>query len=313
MKIAHVTDSHEDITGLKSAANALTAVGDCDLIIHTGDISNNCFEDSINNAISLLPTYAAIIGNHDSILQKALDPAGYRWEIQPTLKQKYNKYFLNRTPENVSIEKDKTWWYCNLKDVRVIGIDYTTRGDDYYDQWYWLESQLEDCERLDKPVFIASHAVSRKRIVRRESDFTAAKSLEYMLDSMYPDTLGLYPMQSKSYEIVVNHCDEHGLKVLAWIYGHEHADVLMTSDNNNKFPMIILGSSIHDPYNDVVRSNTPNYRDDAVVNVYEWSDDTDSLLITRYGECSCYSGCLRDFTAYDFDRSEFVSKEARGI
>lgn len=309
MKIVHFSDSHWDESGVDNLRKAINDLKDYDLLLHTGDICPNCFEDSFS-AFEKLPKFALTVGNHDMILRSALDPSGYRWEKQPTQEQAYNKFF-KRIKNLVTIKENTTYWYKELKDCMVIGIDYTARSDVYYNEWYWLDSLLKRCLENDTPVFIASHAFGRYKIIKLNFDFTCYNYAKEILGA-YPDTVGLYPFQQKAYDIVSSYADK-GLRVIAWVHGHEHADIAMTSNNANKFPIIVIGSTLHDEWNDTIRTNNSDYKKDVVMNIYEWNKNSDSLKVTRLGANTCSSGCYRDVMGFDYRRKEYVSRVARGI
>ena len=56
-------------------------------------------------------------------------------------------------------EENTTYWYKDIADCRVLGLDYTARNDVYYDEWYWLEDNLKYCLENKKPIFICSHQI----------------------------------------------------------------------------------------------------------------------------------------------------------
>lgn len=310
MRIAQVTDTHADAVGTYSALSAIRSIKDIDLVVHTGDIAFNTFSDSISYADVLKP-YALCIGNHDMLLSSGAISTGYRWEMQPTQEQAYQKYFSDNNA-NVTIERGTTYWYKDLADCRVLGIDYTARNNVYYNEWYWIETQLKHCLENKIPVFIGSHQICEFAIPQESCDFT--NDIYFHDWKQYAHYVGLsvYPFMNKSYELVSKYAND-GLKVICWIFGHEHADGAFISDNeNNKFPMICCGSGVHDSYNDVYRSRTTDYSTDAVVNLYEWYDSTQSLCITRIGPKSCSTGRFRSMIAFNYDTATFKAREARG-
>lgn len=309
MRIAQVTDTHADSIGTYSALSAIRSLQNIDLVVHTGDIAYNTFSDSINYADILKP-YALCVGNHDMLLSKGAISTGYRWELQPTQIEAYNKYFSDNSA-GVTIKPNTTYWYKDLADCRVLGLDYTARNDAYYNEWYWLEDNLKYCLENKIPVFILSHQICEFAVPQETCDFTNST---YFNDwKQYAHGTGfIYPFMNKSYELVTKYAN-NGLKVICWIFGHEHTDGAFISDNEtNKFPMICCGSGLHDKYNDVYRSNTPEYKTDAVVNLYEWYTSTQSLCITRIGPESCSTGRLRSMIAFNYDTSTFKAREARG-
>lgn len=310
MMVAQISDTHADTTGTASALAAIRSIRDVDLVVHTGDISHDTFSDSIEYADMLKP-FVVCVGNHDMLLEKGAISTGYRWDLQPTQEEAYQKYFRDNST-GITIEHGTTYWYKDLKDCRVIGIDYTARNDAYYNEWYWLERLLTECLSGNVPVFLCSHQICEYAILQETCDFT---NDTYFYDwTMYAHDVGLsvYPFMNKSYELVTEYA-ERGLKVICWIFGHEHADGAFISGNKkNRFPMVCCGSSLHDQYNDVYRSHTSNYVTDAVINLYEWSTGTQSLCITRVGPTACSTGRLRNMIAFNYDTGTFISREARG-
>lgn len=310
MRIAQVTDTHGDSIGTYSALSAIRSMQNIDIVMHTGDISWNTFSDSISYADILKP-YALCVGNHDMLLEKGAISTGYRWEWQPTQEEAYNKYFSDNSAE-VTIKPNTTYWYKDLADCRVLGLDYTARNNAYYNEWYWLEDNLKYCIENKIPVFIGSHQICEFAALQETCDFTNITYFKNWKQDAHHTGLSIYPFMNKSYELVTKYAN-NGLKVICWIFGHEHADGAFISDNEtNKFPMICCGSGLHDIFNDVYRSNTPEYKTDAVVNLYEWSASTQSLCITRIGPESCSTGRLRSMIAFNYDTSTFKAREARG-
>lgn len=310
MRIAQVTDTHADTVGTYSALSAIRSLKDIDLVIHTGDISWNTYSDSIGYADVLKP-YALCVGNHDMLLSKGAIPTGYRWEMQPTQEEAYSKYFSDNSA-GVIIKPNTTYWYKDLPDCRAIGIDYTARDAVFYDEWYWLEDQLEYCLENRIPVFIGSHQICEFAVPQESCDFTNDVYFNSWKQDAHNTGLSIYPFMNKSYELVSKYAND-GLKVICWIFGHEHADGAFISDNEvNRFPMVCCGSGLHDIFNDVYRSNTADYHTDAVVNLYEWYDSTQSLCITRIGPKSCSTGRFRSMIAFNYDTSTFKAREARG-
>lgn len=310
MRIAQVSDTHADSIGTYSALSAIRSLKDIDLVIHTGDISANSFSDSITYADILKP-YALCVGNHDMLLNIGVINTGYRWDLQPTQIEAYNKYFSDNSA-GVTIKQNTTYWYKDIADCRVLGLDYTARNNAYYNEWYWLEDNLKYCLENKKPVFICSHQICEYAILQESCDFTYDMYFNGWKQHAHNVGFSIYPFMNKSYELVTKYANA-GLKVICWIFGHEHADGAFISDNEtNKFPMICCGSSLHDIFNDVCRSNTPEYETDSVVNLYEWSTSTQSLCITRIGPESCSTGRFRSMIAFNYDTSTFKAREARG-
>lgn len=309
MRIVQVSDTHSDTVGTYSALSAIRSLKNIDLVVHTGDISADAFSDPIGYADILKP-YALCVGNHDMLLAKGVISTGYRWEMQPTQEEAYSKYFSDNSA-GVKIKPNTTYWYKDLPDCRVIGIDYTARDNVFYDEWYWLESQLEYCLKNRIPVFVCSHQICEYAILQESCDFTYDIYFYGWKQDAHNTGLSVYPFLNKSYELVSKYANA-GLKVICWIFGHEHADGAFISDNENKFPMICCGSSLHDIYNDVYRSDKADYSTDAVVNLYEWYESTQSLCITRIGPKSCSTGRFRSMIAFNYDTSTFKAREARG-
>lgn len=301
-----MTDSHQDYIGINNAILAINNEKNVDFVIHTGDVCASNFYDLPYNSKQI--PYAICIGNHDSHL------GSYNWSIKTTQENYYKKFFEpNLSTSNITIEKNTTYWFKKLKDCTVIGIDYTTRGDSFYKQWYWLENILSECLADKTPVFIGSHEIIHSLNPIKSSDFTCS----YYANSWKKSTIkegffGVFPMCYKSYEIVCKYADL-GLQVLCWVFGHEHPDMLFKSNNKNTFPMICCGSTLHDSWNNVFRSGVSgDWQNDAVINKYEWRKNDNYMLISRIGCKKATEGDLRDFIAFDYEKHEYISAEARG-
>lgn len=296
---------------MQNITDAIKSRDDIDFVVSTGDMCRDFFENDITYATNRLD-YACCIGNHDAIMGRATDPMGYRWEIQPTQKQLYEKFFAPyKNKMGITINKNTSYWYKEFEELAVISIDYTARGAAYYNQWYWLEHLLNVYSKKKKPIFIMSHQMYYKNKVVYNCEFTYN---EYYIAWNYyskKNSDNIYNFMIKSYDLVEWYMQNAGLKVICWIGGHEHADCAYYSVNNN-YPLFTIGSGLHDGYNDLTRTNNNNWRKDAVVNIYDYNPSSKSLVVTRLGSQSCYGGELRDMIAYEYDKNKFVSREARG-
>lgn len=306
-KMLHYSDTHNRANPI-AAAHAVRSTLNPDSFINTGDIVNDKFEDSITN--NEPNDYQLVLGNHDCILESGLDPNGYHWDEQPTQSQKISKYFTPLLNNNVPMEFDTenaTWWsypYSDFK-IMIVAIDCTVRGSLVTEQNQWLTDILEYCKQNDFSVIFASHMPPSNVPV-----ISCSWTDPFYYSSGYPDTTGFeafYPAVRSTYTILCNAAD-NGLNVLAFINGHEHADGLFNAGNVVKFPMISIGSTIIDSYNDLYRVDNVSNSSCPVTNLYEFNDISKSLVCWRYGAEYAHSGARRFMFAYDYVTREYTSK-----
>ena len=316
MKIVQVTDTHDDLAGCQHMASAISRVGNYDMLIVTGDIVPGYAAQGFSNLNSVTPTYALAIGNHDVWTSETQAGEPSSWDFTKRISQNsaYETYFKNnpKMDSTITIEPNSTWWYKDLPDCRILGLDYTVLGEQIANETQWLNNMLAECEQENIPILIASHHIGYNYVINETSDFTDPHRKNRLKEDaeLFKN---VYTFQKSGYDLIVDHCDNHGLRVIAWITGHMHYDMLLTSNNTNKFPIFILASTYHDEWTDLFRNQSGLWQNDAVVQSYEWDSINDTLLVTRYGTHVANTGCLREFMVYDCAANKIISGSARGI
>lgn len=299
VKILHISDSHGFALGMQDIV-AFSKAYPVDMFVHTGDICQDAFEDDITYAAP--QNYALTLGNHDMILRQGIDPSGNHWEQQPTQEQAYDKFFKNYyAANNLSIQAGKTWWYRDIGNVRVLGLNSCTMGAALTEQAAWLNTILEECMRGGKSVVVFSHYPDIRDTVYPCS-FTCEKY--YSKNGITGASDALYGGVAMFFDTVQAYYTR-GLKVLGWFCGHEHADAIVTSHG---FPVVIIGSMRIDDYNDLYRATT-GHTVRTIANLYEFDEELNVLQIFRIGADCKYSGAGRRLMlSYDLSERRVVAQ-----
>lgn len=294
-RILHISDTHAFSQGVSDAL-ALKEYVNPDIAVCSGDMVQDYYEQSVSS--DLLSSFACTIGNHDAILKAGTDPNGYHWDMQPTAAQEYEKFIK---PSNEPIDKvnGHSYWSADISDsITVIGLNDTALNDELSAQNTWLTDKLQRCSDEARKVIIASHYFPSTASVKKDATFTCKKYYKNYtnnveLNSQYPAILDIQ-----------TRLQEHKDLLLFSMHGHEHADAVGFSNYNNH---VIIGSTLIDSYNDVIRSNDA-YTSRTVANVYEISDDNPRYLtIYRLGANICATGIIRSMIAIDLQAHEVVS------
>ena len=305
--LMHWSDSHAMLAGTNAAISVLNSF-DADIKIHTGDICQNVFENDISYA-NLQSSYL-VIGNHDSLLSAGADPAGCHWDMMPTLKQKYEKFFKpyisNRT--NVVQNVNETWWYKRFDDKKVlfIGLDCCVDATTAAMENLWFGNQLQWAIENGYYVVIASHIIDQTRTPIFNGFTTGG--------TYFTGNWGVTSIDGKWYKMVkladttVHNYVSNGCKVILRIYGHEHPDAFFNYDG---FPSFCVGSTLHDSYNDVSRRDDANYTSCAVVNKYVFDSSLNTITMYRLGAGNSTSGFKRKMLCYDLTKKAVVSTCSR--
>lgn len=300
VKILHISDSHGFALGMQDIV-AFEKAYPVDMFVHTGDICQDYFEQDITYASP--SNFALTLGNHDMILKQGIDlENGNHWEMQPTQQQAYDKFFKNYYAANgITIQPGKTWWYRDLGNVRVLGLNSCTIGSALTEQAAWLNSMLDECMREKKSVAVFSHYADARDVVYPCS-FTCERY--YSENGISGTNEATYGGVSMFFNTVQSYYTR-GLKVLGWFCGHEHADAIVTSHG---FPVVIIGSMIIDDYNDLYRAYT-GHTVRTLANLYEIDEELGVLRIFRIGADCKYSGAGRRLMlSYDLNEERVVSQ-----
>lgn len=299
---AQISDSHMSGT-LDSATNLAKDLNNT-FCVHTGDISNNVFEDGIGAFDNTV--FVPIVGNHDALLKSGTTTSSYDWSKQPTQTQLYTRFF--KTCPLVSTHENTTWWFrvFETEKVMVIGLNNaiynaTVINEQRIRLQEWLNYALEN----DLGVIVFMHGTSITKFNVVDCVFTNPTKADSLAkttsnwNSMYPN---LTPLQNT----LLNFKG----KLLGIFTGHTHTDLFAytTKIDGTKVPYVIIGSQIISTSNNVSRSNkVANSFSSVLMNLYRYDKDLNSLQIYRLGADGCSDGARRKMLSWRYDKQDIVS------
>lgn len=303
------TDSHGYAVGSNYTNSCIGGIPDLDFAIHTGDVCRSSFSD--DSSYAQLSNSLFVVGNHDVVNSSGIGslPSGYDdWADQPSPSNIYTKFFQpNVAKWGVTMNEGETWWKKRFpeKNLCIVGLDSTTRGQQLVKQRAFLDKVLKECTDNNDKVIFASHFVEHG-IMPVPCCFTFLHY--YMHGGQWSDYSGWYPFINECMETVTNYVNNTGLKVIAWVCGHEHADAFFT---HRPFPVIVCGSTIIDSWNNLSRSEGNALTSRACMNLYEYDDELDTLRIYRLGADNATGGARRKMLVYDVGQRRIVSACSR--
>lgn len=311
-RFAQWSDPHGYTNGADLTNALIGSIPNLDCTINCGDTVHQLFGDDISYAH--LENSLFVLGNHERIINFNGD-----FERNPPsqmeLYQKFMQPYVNGWGVTINFSDYDTWWYKDYQSskVRVIGIDCCVHDALVDKELDWLQSLLDESRKLGYAVLIASHEIttaSSPTVV--DCNFTDRWYFEKS-GAGWPDTSNaeLYPLVDKAYK-AVNDFANNGGRVIAWLYGHEHADGIMLSRGiSNKYPHVIIGSTLIDRFNDTYRDNSTYNTSRACVNYFEYDDVLGSLRLYRFGADGCVGGQIRKMLVYDYVSESFVASCGR--
>lgn len=312
MRLLQWTDSHGDAASQSATAELFEDSTEIDLLIHTGDVVNNVFEDPLPATWNTCFT----MGNHDALMRSGAVSSGYQWNQQPTQQQKFNKYFANNSASAVmdfGPTHYATWWTYHFPDenVTVIGLDYTVINNAYNDEVTWLKSVIAECLANNTKIIVATHQMplgcveldcnfDNPRFVRSYGRLSSINQAQW------------YPFMQESAYMIWKACDWYGLQCLFWMMGHTHADMMFVSPTKVPFPMVTLTSTLiygavdSNVYSNLVRvNNTDDVRCPAC-NLYDYDTYRNTLQIYRLGGGRAIDGKMRNMIIWDYGSNKFI-------
>lgn len=318
MRILQWTDSHGDTVGSNMAINIFNSSTDIDMFIHTGDVCLNNFNDPLPSVWNTCYT----VGNHDAITYAGnFAPGGMDWTQQPTQAQKLNKFFLNN-PANSQMSRpapNATWWehYFASDNVLLLGLDYTVRGDILAQEVVWLKGRCEYAIDSNIPLVIATHQMP-SGCVELDSNFDNPRFVKQYGVASTIAFAQYYPFLEESAHILWKYCDWYGLKILWWMLGHTHADMMFVSPTRVPHPLITLTSTLMYPisndnpvddcrYSNLVRVSSPGYVENAACNLYDYNPQRNTLQIYRLGGGVSRTGKKRYMTIWDYNTNKMLT------
>lgn len=313
MRILQWTDSHGDTVGSNMAINIFNSSTGIDMFLHTGDVCLNNFSDPLPTVWNTCYT----VGNHDAITYAGnFAPGGMDWTQQPSQQEKVAKFF-SRSANGASTQMTRpnstaTWWHHDFKNdgVRMLGLDYTVRGSVFAKEVEWLKDQIEYALRNNVPLIIATHQMP-SGCVELDSNFDNPRFVKQYGVASTIAFAQYYPFLEESAHILWKACDWYGLKILWWMLGHTHADMMFVSPTRTPHPLITLTSTLMYPisnadpvddcrYSNLVRVSRPGYVENAACNLYDYNPQRNTLQIYRLGGRVSRTGKKRNMIIWDY-------------
>lgn len=311
-RFAQWSDPHGYANGADLTNDLIKSIPQLDCAINCGDTVYQLFGDDVSYAH--LENSLFTLGNHERIIEFVGD-----FERNPPSQQelyvKFMQPYVNGWGVTINSGDYDTWWYKDFDSarVRVIGIDCCVHDALVNKESTWLQATLDVAKSKGFAVLLASHEIttaSSPTIV--DCNFTNRWYFNKG-GGGWPDTSNaeLYPLVDLAYK-TVNDFANNGGKVIAWLYGHEHADgILLSRGISNKFPHVVIGSTLIDKWNDTYRDNSTYNTSRACVNYFEYDEDLGSLRMYRFGADGCLGGQLRKMLVFDYESEKFVSSCSR--
>lgn len=301
-KILQWADTHH-AGQISQCEQVISTASDIDAVIHCGDFPPGWFQQGIGSVN--LATTLCVIGNHDAINQSGADPAGYRWNDQPSQSSLRNRYISPiQSAFDVYSPDGATWWrkvYDSAK-VIVIGINDTALDSVADAQLSFVEESVKLAESENLAIVMVKHGPTSYSSVL-ECNFTVANALTGEV-AEFRDYENHYPKCNSYIAPLIR----SSAKVVCVLHGHDHWDVLgtITKVDGSKFPTIGIGSVLADGYNDVPRTSN-NTICDVVMNQIEWHPNQNTLEVYRIGSFGTKSGCVRKMLVWDYSTSSITS------
>lgn len=295
------SDTHQDNTSIAAAQAVFKTANGIDAIVHCGDSAFRYFEDGIG-ALDLNGTLT-VIGNHDAFTKNG-DSSQNKYK-QPTQAQMYNRYMEPLVRQGAECRSATTWWrkkYAN-KGVVIIGVNDTLNEDALVEEQYEdVKAWLDDAYANDLAVIMVRHSPTAYATVR-PCNWTALHAIneEPTYISEYRDW---YPKTDLVTSLIV----ATRAKVLCLLHGHDHWDSFQTIDKGDgMIPVIGIGSTYADGWNDVPRSNDASVKETYVLNHLRYDPILNTLSVFRLGSDESALGNARKMLVWSYDKNAIVA------
>lgn len=306
IKLLQWSDSHGYADAAQTAIRCAQSTPNLDFCIHTGDICNNVIEDGYSYAYPM--SYGFTVGNHDALLRAGADPSGYKWsEYHPSQQQMYNTFFKGQPVlDMVNIAEPNTWWYKDISNVTVLGIDCTAQEPYATQEAAWVKQHIDRCISNKRNIIFASHYMPPVFTILN-NNFTNYYSSTAHKSGIVENSMQYYPAIQKIYNEVVSGCNR-GANIILWMCGHTHFDTCAVSQTSNVFPCIamdctLIYANIY-AWNDTARSTSTTNPQNGCCNLYHI--DNDYIRIYRLGSAYAVSGKIRNEIIWSIKEHKFV-------
>lgn len=295
------SDTHQANTSIAAAQSVLKTANGVDAIVHCGDSAFRYFEDGIG-ALDLNGTLT-VIGNHDAFTRN--DDGSQNKYKQPTQAQLYNRYMEPLVRQGAECRSATTWWrkkHSN-KGVVIIGVNDTLNEDALVEEQYEdVKAWLDDAYDNGLAVIMVRHSPTAYATVM-PCNWTALHAIneEPTYISEYRDW---YPKTDRVTSLLV----ATRAKVLCLLHGHDHWDSFQTIDKGaGMIPVIGIGSTYADGWNDVPRSNDARVKETYVLNHLRYDPTLNTLSVFRLGSDESTLGNARKMLVWSYEKNAIVS------
>lgn len=295
------SDTHQANTSINAAQTVLRTANGVDAIVHCGDSAFRYFEDGIG-ALDLSGTLT-VIGNHDAFTKN--DDGSQNKHKQPTQAQLYNRYMEPLVRQGAECRNATTWWrkkYAN-KGVVIIGVNDTLNEDALVEEQYSdVKAWLDDAYANGLAVIMVRHSPTSYATVR-PCNWTALHAINEE-PTYISEYRGWYPNNERVVSLLIA---THA-KVLCLLHGHDHWDSFQTiNKGDGMIPVIGIGSTYADGYNDVPRSTDAMVKETYVLNHLRYDPTRDTLSVFRLGSDETTLGNARKMLVWSYAKSEIVA------
>lgn len=295
------SDTHQANAAINAAQAVLKTVNGVDAIVHCGDSAFRYFEDGIG-ALDLNGTLT-VIGNHDAFTKN--DDGSQNKYKQPTQAQLYNRYMEPLVKQGAECRSGTTWWRMkyNANGVVIIGVNDTLNDDTLVEEQYAdVKSWLDDAYANGLAVIMVRHSPTAYAAVQ-PCNWTALRAINE--EATYiAEYRGWYPKTDR----VTSLFTSTQAKVLCVLHGHDHWDSFQTIDKGaGKIPVIGIGSTYADGWNDVPRSTNASDKEMYVLNHFRYDPVMNTLAVFRLGSDESALGNERKMLVWSYDKSSLVA------
>jgi hypothetical protein len=306
-RILQWADSHLNASGVNATQKLIPSVPNIDFTVHCGDVTKSQFSDGIGTYDGAKS--ACVIGNHDAVISGF---GNIDWTQQVSQQQIYDRYLSkSKTVLNLDMNVNETWWSKKVapRNLLILGLNDTTTGEALENQMNWLDRKLAEAENEKLDVVVAKHGPTIYENIEK-CNFSSA----YMTSAGFSTDKSDYAKWYPNGEKMMNKIASSAANIVCVLCGHEHGDGfgIIIKQDGKRIPMIHIGSTLVDEYNDVPRTTDTNRTASVVCNLIEYSDECKSLRVYRLGADSSKNGSLRKLLVYSYEAEDIVAACTNG-
>nr|DAT96596.1 MAG TPA: purple acid phosphatase [Caudoviricetes sp.] len=281
IRLLHISDSHGYADGTN---DAISLAEDLNAhLVHTGDwVKSIITHDS---SYAPIERFLFAVGNHDVCTGEESNGLPVRAQNSAIVSKYFDGFDSVR---GIVRESDKTYWYKDIGQLRIIGIDQFMSGSELADELAWLEHIIDGCRYC----VILAHMTLREASVLDCS----MSCYSYWHGRDFAGDINAWGKDSIA--SVYSMLQQHREKVMCVLCGHDHADGVFMTDG---FPTFVVGSTSIDGYNNVSRSRE-KLIDRCVANVIDIEPGV-SIVVRRLGAFARATGERAFIFTYDMQNN----------